>query len=41
MKASAAKRLKELDTENRRLEWFAANLALKIDMLKHIADENC
>lgn len=38
MKASDAKRLKELEIENGRLKRIVANQALDIDMLKHIAE---
>lgn len=37
MKASDAKRLKELEIENGRLKRIVADQALDIDMLKHIA----
>jgi transposase-like protein len=38
MKASDAKRLKELEIENGRLKRIVADQALDIDMLKHIAE---
>ena len=38
MKASDAKRLKELEGENARLKRIVADQALDIDMLKHIAE---
>jgi len=37
MKASDAKRLKELEAENARLKKLVANQALDIDMLKEIS----
>jgi transposase-like protein len=37
MKASDAKRLKELESENGRLKKIVADQALDIDMLRHIA----
>ena len=37
MKASDAKKLKELETENARLKRIVADQALDIDMLRHIA----
>jgi transposase-like protein len=37
MKAEEAKRLKELEDENRRLKQLVANQALDIQMLKHVA----
>ena len=40
MKASDAKRLKELEGENVRLKKLVANQALDIDMLKEIAEGN-
>ena len=40
MKASDAKRLKELEGENARLKKLVANQALDIDMLKEIAEGN-
>ena len=40
MKASEAKRLKELEAENARLKKLVANQALDIDMLKELALEN-
>lgn len=40
MKASDAKRLKELEAENARLKNMVANQALDIDMLKEISAEN-
>ena len=40
MKASEAKRLKELEEENRRLKKLVADQALDIDMLKEIAKGN-
>ena len=39
MKASDAKRLKELEVENARLKRLVANQALDIDMLKELAEE--
>ncbi len=41
MKASDAKRLKELEAENSRLKKLVANQALDIDMLKEISAGNC
>jgi putative transposase len=38
MKASDAKRLKELEAENARLKKIVANQALDIDMLKVISE---
>ena len=40
MKASEAKRLKELEAENARLKKLVANQALDIDMLKELARES-
>lgn len=40
MKAEEAKRLKELEDENRRLKHLVADLALDNQMLKHIAEGN-
>jgi len=40
MKASEAKRLKELEAENARLKKLLANQALDIDMLKELAEGN-
>jgi hypothetical protein len=40
MKASKAKRLKELEAENARLKKLVANQALDIDMLKELAGGN-
>ena len=40
MKASEAKRLKELEAENGRLKRLVANQALDIDMLKELAEGN-
>jgi len=40
MKAEEAKRLKELEDENRRLKHIVADQALDIQMLKHIAEGN-
>lgn len=40
MKAAEAKRLKELEDENRRLKQLVANQALDIQMLKHVASGN-
>ena len=40
MKASAAKRLQELEAENARLKRLVANQALDIDMLKELAEGN-
>ena len=38
MKASQAKRLKELEAENARLKRLVANQALDIDLLKELAE---
>jgi putative transposase len=40
MKASEAKRLKELEAENARLKKLVANQALDIDLLKELAEGN-
>jgi hypothetical protein len=40
LKASEAKRLKELEAENARLKRLVANQALDIDMLKELAEGN-
>jgi hypothetical protein len=40
MKAEEAKRLKELEDENRRLKHIVANQALDIQMLKYVAEGN-
>ena len=40
MKASGAKRLKELESESARLKKLVANQALDIDMLKELAEGN-
>lgn len=40
MKASEAKRLKELEEENRKLKEIVADKELDIKMLKHIAEGN-
>ena len=40
MKASDAKRLKELESENARLKKLVANQALDIDMLREVAQGN-
>ncbi len=40
MKASEAKRLKELEAENSRPKKLVANQALDIDMLKELAEGN-
>jgi len=40
LKANEAKRLKELETENKRLKKLVANQALDIDMLKKLAEGN-
>ena len=40
MKAEEAKRLKELEDENRRLKQIVADQALDIQMLKHISEGN-
>jgi putative transposase len=40
MKAEEAKRLKELEDENRRLKQLVADQALDIQMLKHLAEGN-
>jgi len=39
-KAPEARRLKELEDENRRLKHIVANQALDIQMLKHVAEGN-
>ena len=39
MKASDARRLKELESENARLKKLVANQALDIDMLREVAEE--
>ncbi|MFO0899625.1 MAG: transposase [Pirellulales bacterium] len=39
MKAEEAKRLKELEDENRRLKQLVADQALDIQMLKHVASK--
>ena len=39
VKASEAKRLKELESENARLKKLVANQALDIDMLKELAED--
>ncbi len=41
MKATDAKRLKELEAENKRLKKIVADQALDIDMLKELASGNC
>jgi putative transposase len=41
MKSSDAKRLKELEAENARLNKSVANPVLDIDMLKELAEGNC
>ena len=40
MKAEEAKRLKELEDENRRLKQMVADQALDNQMLKHVAEGN-
>jgi putative transposase len=40
MKSEAAKRLKELEDENRRLKQIVAEKELDIQMLKHVASKN-
>ena len=40
MKAGEARRLKELEDENRRLKQIVANQTLDIEMLKHINQGN-
>jgi putative transposase len=40
MKAEEAKRLKELEDENKRLKQLVADQALDIQMLKHVASGN-
>ena len=40
MKAEEAKRLKELEDENKRLKQLVADQALDIQMLKHVAEGN-
>ena len=40
MKAAEAKRLKELEDENRRLKRLVADQALDIQMLKHLNEGN-
>ena len=40
MKAEEAKRLKELEEENRRLKQLVAEKELDIQMLKHVAEGN-
>jgi putative transposase len=40
MKAEEAKRLKELEDENRRLKHLVADLSLDNQMLKHITEGN-
>ena len=40
MKAEEAKRLKELEIENRQLKHIVAEQALDIRMLKHVAEGN-
>ncbi len=40
LKANDAKRLRELQTENKRLKKLVANQALDIDMLKELAEGN-
>jgi len=41
MKAEEAKRLKELDDENKRLKQIVADQALDIQMLRHVSEGNC
>jgi transposase-like protein len=40
MKAEEAKRLKQLEDENRRLKQLVADLSLDNQMLKHVAEGN-
>ena len=40
MKASEAKRLKELEAENARLKRLVANQVLDVDILKELAEGN-
>lgn len=40
MKSEEAKRLKELEDENRRLKQLVADLSLDNQMLKHVASKN-
>lgn len=40
MKSEEARRLKELEEENRRLKQIVADQALDIQMLKHVASKN-
>ena len=40
MKSEEAKRLKELEDENRRLKQLVADQALDIQMLKHVTSKN-
>ncbi len=40
MKSEEAKRLKELEDENRRLKQLVADQALDIQMLRHVASKN-
>jgi len=40
MKAEEAKRLKELDDENKRLKQIVADQALDIQMLRHVSEGN-
>ena len=40
MKSEEAKRLKELEIENRRLKQLVAEKELDIQMLKHVAEGN-
>ena len=40
MKAEEAKRLKELEDENKRLKQIVADQALDIQMLKHVSEGN-
>ncbi len=40
MKAEEAKRLKQLEDENKRLKQLVADQALDIQMLKHVAEGN-
>jgi len=40
MKAEEAKRLKQLEDENRRLKQLVADQALDIQMLKHVSEGN-
>ena len=41
MKSEEAKRLKQLEEENRRLKTLVADLSLDNQMLKHLSEGNC